>query len=430
VNAAATSADVAADSVSVALAQVPTGLREVNVNAGRGNDTIVIAQTPAGVTTTAGGDDGDDTFDVGRGVNTLDRIAGPVSLRGGAGADAAVISDQLDSTGLAGNTYAVTGATVNRAGAAPVSLHDVQRLEVNAGIGTDAFNVTPSPETEIIVNGGRNPGREFASLAVGDTLRLNIAQVERPAFLQDPADPSGGSYSFSNRRPVRFTGIEYFPDATGPVVRHKYHDQGVRHFLHFYFNEDIQRTLGTEDLVVQNVGTGATFRPIHVGYPVSESHVAVYSVDPLPEGNYRASLASGEVRDAEGNPLVGANPVLEFWVLGGDINGDRAVNGSDFAILAGNFGKAGMSHSQGDLNGDGAVNGSDFAILAGNFGRTLPAAPASLVEGVETTGIAQQPVAPVPGGYVDPSPRRREAPSRKAPTPPARRGALPRLRKR
>ena len=54
------------------------------------------------------------------------------------------------------------------------------------------------------------------------------------------------------------------------------------------------------------------------------------------------------------------------------------MDGSDFAILAGNFGKTGMTYAQGDLNGDGRVDGSDFAILAGNFGRSVgPAAAAT-----------------------------------------------------
>jgi hypothetical protein len=54
------------------------------------------------------------------------------------------------------------------------------------------------------------------------------------------------------------------------------------------------------------------------------------------------------------------------------------VNGTDFSILAGNFGKTGMSFALGDLNGDGAVNGTDFATLAANFGRSLPAPTAAL----------------------------------------------------
>lgn len=48
----------------------------------------------------------------------------------------------------------------------------------------------------------------------------------------------------------------------------------------------------------------------------------------------------------------------------GDLNGDGSVNGSDLAILLGNWGGSG----EGDINGDGSVNGSDLAILLGNWG--------------------------------------------------------------
>jgi hypothetical protein len=125
------------------------------------------------------------------------------------------------------------------------------------------------------------------------------------------------------------------------------------------------------------------------------------------------------VTDASGNALSNSL-VLQGpteYVLAGDINRDRFVNGSDFAILAGNFGKSGRDYSQGDLTGDGLVNGSDFAILAGRFGRSLPAVQAASV---------------APAGVVlastDPSPRtvkathRPQAPRRRA-RPVGRRGA-------
>ena len=96
----------------------------------------------------------------------------------------------------------------------------------------------------------------------------------------------------------------------------------------------------------------------------------------FPNGNYRATLTGAGVTDVAGNALR-ENHVFDFFALTGDVNRDRSVNGTDFAILAGNFGKSGMAYAQGDLNGDGFVNGSDFALLAGNFGRTVPA-PAAL----------------------------------------------------
>ena len=95
----------------------------------------------------------------------------------------------------------------------------------------------------------------------------------------------------------------------------------------------------------------------------------------LPEGNYDLRVVAGLVTSANGHQLE-QDHVHSFFVLHGDVNLDRTVNGTDFAILAGNFGKTGQTYAAGDLNGDGSVNGGDFAILAANFGRSLPPPPA------------------------------------------------------
>lgn len=49
--------------------------------------------------------------------------------------------------------------------------------------------------------------------------------------------------------------------------------------------------------------------------------------------------------------------------LTGDLNGDGVVNGSDLAILLGQWGSRGIA----DLNGNGIVDGADIAILLGNW---------------------------------------------------------------
>jgi uncharacterized delta-60 repeat protein len=99
----------------------------------------------------------------------------------------------------------------------------------------------------------------------------------------------------------------------------------------------------------------------------AERRGRLFSSGVAPRSTFRAARAAAEALECR--RLLSADAPAA--ALPGDINGDNAVNGSDFAILAGNFGKSGMSAAQGDLNGDGAVNGSDFAILAGNFGKTV-----------------------------------------------------------
>jgi hypothetical protein len=82
-------------------------------------------------------------------------------------------------------------------------------------------------------------------------------------------------------------------------------------------------------------------------------------------------------------------------LLLGDLNLDRAVNGSDFAILAGNFGKTNQEWFEGDINFDGAVDGSDFAILSSHFGQTE-----SSLMGLAAQHSFDPAVVPEPGGLL------------------------------
>jgi autotransporter-associated beta strand protein len=75
------------------------------------------------------------------------------------------------------------------------------------------------------------------------------------------------------------------------------------------------------------------------------------------EGSVFARIPSGEIELS--------------YTLYGDINQDGAVNGTDFGILAGNFGKnVTGGWEDGDLTYAGSVNGTDFGLLAGNFGKS------------------------------------------------------------
>jgi hypothetical protein len=172
------------------------------------------------------------------------------------------------------------------------------------------------------------------------------------------------------------------------------------HRLRYAFSEDVSATLGVDDLVVRNVATGDAVPAdqIRLSYEPATNTATFAFSEVLPNGNYRAVLAAPGVADAAQNAMA-ADYVLEFFHLTGDVNRDRSVNGSDFAILAGNFGRSGMTYGEGDLNGDGAVNGSDFALLAGNFGKSVEApAPA---EGAPAPVVA--PPVPVQAGPVQPA---------------------------
>jgi hypothetical protein len=68
-----------------------------------------------------------------------------------------------------------------------------------------------------------------------------------------------------------------------------------------------------------------------------------------------AGLSSGQIE-------------LKYTLLG-DANLDGTVNGSDFSILAANFGLGVTNWDQGNFLYGSSVNGSDFSALAANFGQ-------------------------------------------------------------
>jgi hypothetical protein len=135
-----------------------------------------------------------------------------------------------------------------------------------------------------------------------------------------------------------------------------------------------------------------------------------------PDGAVRNQWLRVAVR-ATANTGLASPDVFSFGNLAGDTNGDRAVNGSDFAVLAGNFGRSGpgMSFATGDLNADGAVNGSDFATLAGSFGKSLPAVQAVAQAAAPQPVASRTTTAPAPA----PGPVTRRPAA--GPTRPARR---------
>ncbi|MBN1853378.1 MAG: hypothetical protein JW829_11665, partial [Pirellulales bacterium] len=80
-----------------------------------------------------------------------------------------------------------------------------------------------------------------------------------------------------------------------------------------------------------------------------------------------------EFPSGDGDP--GGNFHFLFTLLPGDANLDLKVDGSDLAIMAGNWGLGigdlSALFSQGDFSGDGMVSSADFALLLINFNRNL-----------------------------------------------------------
>jgi hypothetical protein len=76
---------------------------------------------------------------------------------------------------------------------------------------------------------------------------------------------------------------------------------------------------------------------------------------------------------------IGAYVILKTYggAADADYNNDNTVNITDLSILATNWGKTNMSHSQGDANTDGIINILDLSILATYFGQIVTPTPTS-----------------------------------------------------
>jgi hypothetical protein len=147
--------------------------------------------------------------------------------------------------------------------------------------------------------------------------------------------------------------------------------------LKFIFTEDVSDTLTTNSLLIKNLATSAQFHPVSLLYDLM-TNTATFNLPPaLADANYTATLDHTLIKDLAGNS-VSADYSLDFFILTGDLNGDRQVSIADFITLASNFGKSPATWSDGDLNYDNAVTISDFIDLASHFGEFLeaPAQPA------------------------------------------------------
>ncbi len=145
--------------------------------------------------------------------------------------------------------------------------------------------------------------------------------------------------------------------------------------LRYQFSEDVSDTLGREDLFIKNLATSAIFNPTAIHYDPATNTALFDLPAQLTDANYTATLKKDGVKDLATNTLA-ADHTLNFFILTGDLNGDRQVTISDFIDLASNFNKSPATYADGDLNYDNAVTISDFIDLAANFGQSLPA-PAS-----------------------------------------------------
>jgi autotransporter-associated beta strand protein len=116
---------------------------------------------------------------------------------------------------------------------------------------------------------------------------------------------------------------------------------------------------------------------------------------------YSIGWADGADKTGAVKNLTSGEIELKYTLVG-DANLDGTVNGSDFSILAANFGLGVTNWDQGNFLYGSSVNGSDFSALAANFGQgdsgaaVTPADIAALDSFAAANGLPAPAIAAVP----------------------------------
>jgi hypothetical protein len=374
-----------------------------SVDAGAGNDTITLLDTSVALADQlVSGNDGDDTFLVGTSgrTNVWD---GRAQFVGGNGTDRLVYNDQASGRGLA---YALTATALTRTSAYGFTQSTIESVTLNTGALADRIDVTPSTATSFTIDAG-NPG---STTAPADRLGLAAGTTGQTLVL---TGADSGAYTFTGgRQPIAFAGVEQLspPDSTRPTVTSAaFRYDRPQPSLDVTFSENVMGGVDLADVQVTNQSTGqvlpaaAFFLNVSGGLTTATKASWVASA-PLPDGNYRARLPAGSVLDPSGNALL-TDYVMDFFVLAGDANRDRAVNFDDLLVLAKNYNKAGATFAQGDFTGDGLVNFDDLLVLAKNYNKALPAAgPASPAAPLDVKALAAAMGIAVPTTPTKPTP--------------------------
>ena len=77
-------------------------------------------------------------------------------------------------------------------------------------------------------------------------------------------------------------------------------------------------------------------------------------------------------RAGNGLPPESTLTTLDFYILAGDANRDRAVNAADLGVLSLNWQGTNKTYQQGDFNLDGTVDIRDLLILTTNWQAQVP----------------------------------------------------------
>jgi hypothetical protein len=350
------------------------GIESMQVHTSDGADTIHLDSTIATLLTTVNGHAGDDTIRVGAGLWD-GGVAGPVTVIGGAGADALLIDDSAD-TGADNYTITATQTTSTGAGAGTIDYSSIESMRLGANLDANLITVNSTFDGNVTINGGGGADNidvldHFAGRVVTvdggadfDQVRVNDdavgAATVRFDSSQDLASltisPGGKAIVAPNGDSTLFT--QALTMASGTTL--DLTDNGM--ILDYTGASPINGIIA----ILIGAYSGGTWSGSGITSSTAAANPALNTAVGVAEATDLFTVFPTNV----GGFPVDNTAVLLKYTFYGDANLDGRVNLQDFNRLAANFGQTGRRWSQGNFDYNNVVNLGDFNKLAINFGQS------------------------------------------------------------
>jgi CSLREA domain-containing protein len=319
-------------------------------------------------------------------------ISGNITNGSGLGAISNVASGgtatlTLQNCTIANNTGAAAGGVLNAVNSGSAVTTYIATIFDNAGPNVTNFGGTvtslghnlSSDDTGNLTATGdlpdTNPSLNPLGANGGPTPTMPL-RASSPAINAGVAIPGINTDQRGITRPQGATpDIGAFErSATAATLTNMSFEFETRQAVTFNFSDDASVTFSRSSYTLQNLTTGATL-PASTGslsFNSAGTQAVLVLTNLLSDGNYRITSGTSQ---------------LDFFILAGDANRDRAVDITDLGILATNWQQSPRAFSQGDFNYDTIVDITDLGILATNWQKLLPGAatrphPIRIIQGL------------------------------------------------
>jgi hypothetical protein len=176
----------------------PGQISSITINTLSGNDTVNIEGTIAGASVTVNLGSGSNTVNLSPTAQSLNRLAGAVTINGGPGTGALNLFDQASNTD---QNYTVTSSAVTGTDLASVTYQGLAAITLNTSNGTDTISVPSSlAGTAVAINGGSGTDTLVGSAAANtwnltgsNTGTLSSASIAGPVSFTAVQNLTGGA---------------------------------------------------------------------------------------------------------------------------------------------------------------------------------------------------------------------------------------------